>query len=239
LCYMCVQSPLPDLSGRDAMDAGAGPSTTERAYAHMHDRGRPLFPTETEYGAALFSDHPALGLIPVAGVREVSRLVRNQSVEYTSLMQAATAETILAAARVLCDPQQRIEATLGCIAPDARRLLHVLGIPVAYAPHAPILGPNLGGGAQGEQLLWTADAHLEGRFWPFVVASADLRVEQQYLHQLDAALGRDSAETAIADLNNVRRGRPRIPSRYVTDPGLSYPVFWTADPFYSGQVRNG
>lgn len=244
LCYLCIQSTLPPLVESEEpggqLNAGEHSYTrTGQLYPLLRDYDRLRFPTETEYGTSLFGNHPALGLIPVSGVRELSRLVHNQAVEDSDLMSVATAETILAATRVLCDPLRHIEAILGCSAPAARRLLYVLGIPLAFAPSAPILGPNLGGGALGEELLWSADAHVEGRFWPYVLATADLRQEQAYFDQLDDVLGQSTAERALAELKRVRRGRPRVPSRYAMAPNPTYPYRWVTDPFYRTERGEG
>lgn len=222
LCYLCIQSPM-------TLTPELGPAP-EPYTAIMREYDRPLFPVETEYGLDLYGTHPGMRWLPIANVRELSRLVRNQELPYSPAVEVAPAETILASAQALTDHCHRIEAIVGCIAPEARRLLNNLGVPMAYAPEAPILADNLSGRLPDGRLLWTANAHASGRFWPYALATVDLAQEAAHFAELESILAQPDAADVISMLRRWRgRGLTRRP-RYVVDSDDGSTV-WASNPF--------
>ncbi|HEU5441992.1 MAG TPA: ThiF family adenylyltransferase [Ktedonobacterales bacterium] len=222
LCYLCMQSPMtltPDL----------GPAP-EPYTALMGDLERPLFPVETEYGLDLYGQHPGIRWLPIASVRELSRLVRNQELAYSPAVEAAPAETILASMGALTDHSHMIEAIVGCIAPEARRLLYNLHVPMAYAPQAPILADNLSGRLPDGRLLWTGHSHASGRFWPYALATVDLAQEAVQFAELDSILAQPNTADVITKLRQWRGRGPARRPRYVVDSDDGSTV-WISNPF--------
>jgi molybdopterin/thiamine biosynthesis adenylyltransferase len=221
LCYMCAQSPLPI-------------AEEHIPYPLLKDARRPVFPTESEYGLGLYGAHPAIQWLPMATTREISRLVRNLEISRGPTTEAASAEAVLAMEREICRSGSGIELTIGCMAPEARRLLYGLGVPIAYAPRARITGDNQGGGAPNGPLLWTASSHAPGRFWPYALATADLRLDAQYYSELDLALAQSDGDAALEALRRVRRSPHRLARYALPEDQVDSPaVLWTSDPFYS------
>jgi len=219
LCYVCFQSPLP------ITDRGA-PARAPR----MGDTNRPTFPCESEYGLGIYGSHPEIARVPVSGVRELTRLVRNQAIR-TPMDPWVVLEAIVGIARIICDPDHAPEAIIGCAGLEVRRLLYGLGLPVAYAPHAAIIGDNRGGGAPGGELLWSEQSHVAGRFWPLAIAASDIRALTSYFDALDAALALSAEQIGEA----LRAARPHgllRPPAYAADVAQAGGVFWTGDPFY-------
>lgn len=225
LCYMCMQSALDDLSSDQWY---SNPHTT--AALLMSDSNRVLFPCESEYGRDIYRKHPAIGRIPVTRVRELTRLVRNQALK-TPLDGLCVVEAILAMIDVLCNPIHQVEAIVGCNGPEVRRLLHGLHIPVAYAPHAQIIGENRNGGRPGEELLWSQQSHIPGRFTPMAISIADLRDAMLYFRELDQSLGAPLPLVArlVAAKRRAYRGQ-MAPSRFaLSGEALEAGLLWTAD----------
>lgn len=228
LAYLCIQSALPlsDISHTSGLrNSNPSPRICEQA--------RPLFPVETEYGD-IYNLHPGLRVMPVSGVRELSRLVRNQdpALRRDPIVQLALAEVLLAGATTLYNRSWRIEAVVGCAAPDARRVLYAMGMPIAYAPAAPVIGDNLGGGAPEipNDLLWAQAANVPGRFWPYAIATADLRLDHDYFDALDRVLDASDKVTALRAVARNRLGAPRRRARYVASEGQAGGLFWTDRP---------
>ncbi len=219
LCYMCMQSPLVREEDVDVLDASL----------RLRDAPRPIFPCESEYGVAIYGQHPQLGPIQIDDVRELTRLVRNQAIR-TPVDVFSVVEAVLAVARAMCAPHHHIEAIVGCASAEVRRALFRLGIPMIYAPEAPILGDNLGAELEGE-LLWTQQSHVPGRFWPFALASADVALDVTYFDRLDSALALPvpSIPTALAELQPT--GVLRAP-RLLVEPAQAGGVLWTDNPMY-------
>lgn len=228
LAYLCIQSALPLIDTSHASGI-KNPNPSPR----LCEQERPLFPVETEYGG-IYNLHPGLRVMPVSGVRELSRLVRNQdpALRRDPIVQLALAEVLLAGARTLYHRAWRIEAVVGCIAPDARRVLYAMGMPIAYAPGAPVIGENLGGGAPElpNELLWAQAAHVPGRFWPCAIASADLRLDHDYFDSLDQVLESGDKITALRAVARNRLGAPRRRARYIASEEQAGGLFWTDRP---------
>lgn len=243
LAYLCVQSALPDPY---YAALGASVSTSPRipprhdVSARLWQQDRPLFPVETEYGA-IYSMHPGMGALPMHAVRELSRMLRNQdhTLRRDPLAGLAIAETLLAGIRAVSDRTLGIEAIVGCANPQNRRSLAALGIPVAYAPDAPVVGDNLGGASAAHDLLWTPAAHDVGLFWPCAIASVDLRLDRAYYDDLDMVLAAPlDAMEVLRQFMRRRMGAPRRQARYVVENTSSGSLDWTDAPFYSTENRS-
>ncbi len=223
LCYMCVQSALSDRNRRHTANGPEGQSRF-----HFRDQDRPRFPCETEYGLDVYGKHDILGTLPVVRVREICRFVRNQSVQ-TPVDSFAAIEVVLAVTRVICDPRHEITAIVGCASPEVRRLLYRLGMPLAYAPHAHIIGDNMGGSTEDDTLLWTTLSHVPGRFWPIALAAADLVKMGEYLDKLDHALAQPGAQIgqALSALSYEGLGTP---PQYIVPVEDAGGILWTANP---------
>jgi molybdopterin/thiamine biosynthesis adenylyltransferase len=225
LCYLCMQSTLPE----DVAPGQNGKSASDSPL--ISSPQRPLFPCETEYGSAIYARHPAIGPLPVTRVREVARLVRNQTM--TSPWDGvAVHEAILAIFRVLCDPVRDLAAAIGANGPEVRRLLKRLHVPVAYASNAAIVGDNLNGGKSGETLLWSEQSHAEGRFRPMAISITDLLDAKPFFDELERALSAPATEIqpSLAALSRVSNDGA-LTSRFATasaDPSEGG-VVWTAD----------
>jgi hypothetical protein len=223
LCYMCVQSAL-----RNRKEPNSANGHDDQRHVHFRDQDRPRFPCETEYGLDVFGKHDSLGTVPVVRAREICRFVRNQSVQ-TPVDAYAAIEVVLAVTRVICDPRHEITAIVGCASPEVRRLLYRLGMPMAYAPHARIIGDNLGGSAEDDTLLWTTVSHEPGRFWPLALASSDLMRMSEYLDKLDYALAQPAAQVGQA-LSVLTCEGPYTPPHYIVPAEHAGGMLWTANP---------
>lgn len=219
--YMCLQMASSALSDHAADVVGAHT---------LGESARPLFPVETEFGE-LLAHHPGLRTLPIASVREITRLVRNQRPDLRARLRevadVAVAETIMAATRYVIAPANLVEAIVGCIAPEARQALVNFRIPVAYAPDAPITGENLGGGAPDGPMIWTDEAREAGRFWPFAISTLDVRRQREYFAGLSAALDGPTIAEARSAVNRLRTRAPLRPPRFA------------ASFFYKGYRESG
>lgn len=227
LCYLSMQSPLPALRKHGREPRNRDRRTTPR----LGDTSRLLFPCETEYGIDIFGTHPLLRRLPLTRVRELTRLVRAQDA-HTRRTSLAVIEAVVAMVNVLLSPREKIAAILGCSVTEARRLLYGLGMPMAYAPLAPILGDNEGGALPGQGLLWSGTSHIPGRFWPFALLTSDLAEARDHITALSAALDLNEGE-AMREVGRIRRRGLRNASRLTVSPELSGNTLWTADPFFA------
>jgi hypothetical protein len=229
LCYLCFQSALED-SGPNRRRYTEGDQRRRRypVYPRIGDAERPIFPSESEYGRDVFGAHPGLKLLPVAGVRELMRLVRNQAIR-THTDGLAVVEAIVASSRIVRDRGNRIEATVGCAGPEARRLFYGLAIPMVYAPTARIVGENITGSVGDDTLLWTPSSAEPGRFWPFALSTADVIRDSAYYDMLDTALSLPYNE-ALRCLKHLRRRGPIRPPRLLVADHESGGTIWTVDP---------
>jgi hypothetical protein len=234
LGYMCMEtatlrSSLPTPDRRPRLASG-GHDNPPRAAAHAFSASpRPLFATEFElFGPGVFAALPYLRETPVARVREISRMLRNQVV-VSPLSVAATVEIVHAMYRLAVDPTLAIRATLGCLGREGRTLLAQLGVPVLYAPDAPVLSQQVARArATRGNSYWSDSANAQGQFWPFVVASEDLRRNARHFTQLDDLLTLPIADLRRALVNVRRAGRMIEPESLLPSPGSSA-IRWTAD----------
>jgi hypothetical protein len=182
---------------------------------------RPLFPCEYEsFGRQVFTSLPGLRRTPIGRIAELSLVLRNQAVP-SALATTAVAEVVLATTRI--QTSFSLDALVGCMNARARRFLACLGLPVLYAPLAPVVHDRL-------QCTWAATANAPGNYWPFVVATADLVRGQGHLHQLEQVLASRVPELR-AGLAALRRRSGIAATALAPDPHAS-PTLWTADHTY-------
>jgi hypothetical protein len=187
-----------------------GASSSYRVHPWMVDAHRLYFPVEIDYGHELYSTHPGLALLPVASVREMTRLVRNQAIRGPAAT-VATTEVVVATAKMLRDHLYRVEAIIGCASPDVRRLLNRLNIPMAYAPLAvDHLGQHP---ASLDATVWSPEAGRPGKFWPIALSSRDVSADGDYFDTLDRALEADPGQILEACQQALVQSR-RLAPRY-------------------------
>lgn len=230
LCYLCFQSALEEGGSNGRRYEHSQRHGPRSIYPRIGDSDRPIFPSESEYGSDVFGTHPGLRLLPVAGVRELMRLVRNQAIR-THTDGLAVVEAIVASSRIVRDRGNRIEATVGCAGPEARRLFHGLAIPMVYAPNARIVGENITGSVGGNTLLWTPSSVEPGRFWPFALSTADVIRDGAYYDTLDTALSMPYDE-ALRCLKHLRRRGPIRTPRLLVAAHAAGGTVWTVDPIH-------
>lgn len=185
LAYFCMQHAIPASARLEegAQRGGSAPATT-RAFS-LGDAERPRFPTEIHsFGPEVFTSLPGLRREPIAHVRELARLVRNQALP-SPLAVVAAVEAILLMAQLVMRPELAIRFSLGCMDRAARRITSLLGMPAAYAPEAtPLLQlpdhPYLS--------CWADHALAPGEFWPFLIATEDAIAHRAQFERIDAAL---------------------------------------------------
>jgi hypothetical protein len=203
LCYVSFEVahlPAPNLQAPNSYPV----------HPWMVDMHRLYFPVEIDYGHELYATHPGLALVPVANVREMTRLVRNQAIPGPAAT-VATTEVIVATAMMLRDHRYRVEAIIGCASPDVRHLLHRLNIPIAYAPLAvDRLGQHP---AALDATIWSPDAARPGKFWPIALSSRDVSADGCYFDALDTALEADLGHILEACQQALVQSR-RVPPRY-------------------------
>jgi hypothetical protein len=236
LAYMCMETARPRTSV--AMPAWwSARATAQEAHHGETDRPgytfgvmpRPLFATEFElFGPGIFGSLPYLRGMDVSEARELSRMLRNQ-VLASPLSIAATVEIILVMFSLATNPALGLRATVGCLGREGRALLAQLGVPVLYAPDAQVLPQQVvQARATRGSSCWSDGANAQGQFWPFVVASADLRRNAAHFAQLDEMLALRIGDVRRGLVTVRRAGRMIAPETLF--PGLaSSPVRWTAD----------
>jgi hypothetical protein len=191
---------------------------------------RPLFATEFElFGPKLFGSLPYLRDMAVTRVRELSRMLRNQVV-VSPLSVAATIEIVHAMSRLVTDPTLAIQATLGCLGREGRGLMAQLGVPLLFAPSAPVLPHQvaLARATRGGS-YWSDSANAQGQFWPFVIASEDVRRNSQHFARLDELLNLSIGELRRALVHFRREKRMIEPETLLSGLGDAA-IRWTADP---------
>src|SRR5260370_18203468 len=201
LAYFCMQTATAP--------AGAAPQRSLLrtlfgigAPKYLLSPGRPTFPSERElFGLSVFSSLPALRHIPVTRMRELTRLLRNQTVR-PPLGVIAVVEAIYAMTQVLLHSKPHIAVALGCGGRESRQILANLKMPILYAPEAPVIVRQ----TTPKDAYWISPTNADGIFWPFVVATADLRVQHGYLKRLNAALARPARRIRQA-LGQLRQER--------------------------------
>lgn len=232
-CYMCLQTPIL----HNSPTQGAPGALPVSLYRPMWDVERPQFPTEIEFGTKLYGQHQGIRSLPAASLREISTLIRNITLARSVATDIALVETILLSAEYVMDVRSQVEAVIGCIAPDARRVLYNLGIPMTYAPDvraqalpyaSPFTDPATGRLVAGAR-IWAQHAYEEGLFWPFALATADIRLDTQYFIELERVLAQAEPDDIWAGLRQLRHNRPLRVSRYLIASQHAGDTYWTKE----------
>jgi hypothetical protein len=228
LSYFCME-PAASAAGQ-RVDRGSGSSASrastvrggqERAWT-MADRARPLFPTERDlFGTGVFATLERFANAPIAHVRELNYLMRNQAMSATSRVGTlAVVEVIVAIAQLLyCEtnPKRKI-AMVGHMDMEARRITYEIDVPVLYAPHMPVV-------SGGPDALWSRDIDLPGRFWPFVISIDDVFLYRDYFDWLDRLLDGPLSQvirTLVARRREPRQHLPVAFAQQVEPPGAPH-----------------
>lgn len=218
LAYCCLET-----ASRRVADAAAGDAASARAMS-LGDRGRPLFPSEVELvGAELFASMPVLRALPLARVREVACLLHNRAVQ-SPLATAAVVEAINLIAHLGLRRASDYDVVLGDINAEGRGMLDYCGLPVLYAPLAPVAPIS-------RDFYWAETVNTPGVFWPFVIAMSDGYPYPAHFRGLDEMLTLPERELRRAMIQWRRRGARLAPERLSAGLETS-PVFWTPDPYY-------
>jgi hypothetical protein len=210
LSYFCIEPAASTAgksivggSGSNGSGAGMGRGGQERAWT-MADSARPLFPTERDlFGVGVFATLGRFANAPIAHVRELNYLMRNQTVSAASRVGTlAVVEVIIAIAQLLyCEPNpEHTIALVGHMDMEARRITYELDVPVLYAPYMPVV-------SGGPDTLWSQDIDLPGRFWPFVISIDDVFLYRDYFDWLDRLL--DGPLSQVIRTLVARRREPR------------------------------
>jgi hypothetical protein len=232
LAYFCMQTATPEAG------AAQKPSLLRKLFGigeprYLLSPGRPTFPSERElFGTAVFSSLPALRRIPVLQMRELTRLLRNQTVQSPQGV-IAVVETIYAMSQLLINPKLHISVALGCMGRESRQILSNLKMPMLYAPTVPVIVPQ----TTPEDAYWINPSNADGIFWPFVVSTADLRSQRGYLKRLNTVLAQPASKIrrALVHLRNERF--TYAPRSLIQGMGTAY-ALWTADPFYGQDIAH-
>lgn len=224
LSYVCMQSPV---GWKETLDA-EGAETAHKCL--MGDPDRLEFPCEAHEARHIYSQHPGITMLPVEGVREFIRLVRNQAIRVPADL-FAVAEVMAAVAKVIMDPVHRIEALIGCGSPAVRKMLYSFGIPVAYAPKPLMTTENPNTQVAGDA-LFTSESLQPGRFWPLILATSDVQLDAEFYLEADRILALPLDELA-QELDSLRGVELRRQPRHALDARELGSVLWTGDPFYT------
>ncbi len=156
-------------------------SRPQSSALRLQDKERPLFPAEYEsFGPDVFSSLPKLAAIPLQEIRELHCLLGNQTAP-SAATAVAVVEAVYTIYRLLVAPSLHLKALIGCIDFEARQVLRELGMPILYAPFAPILHNHL-------PFYWERSMNDEGKFLPFVVSSDDLHTHPEHFQALNDLL---------------------------------------------------
>lgn len=225
LAYFCMQPAAVMSAAHALVNSQAGDGWLPDLHATtMSDRSRPRFPTEIHsFSPDVFSTLPALAHTPVARVRELTRLLRNQAV-YSRLGALAVVEAVSAMIQLVLDPEHEIEAMLGCVDLEARRVTRHLGIPILYAP----LAPTLPLPEDEHEFYWAWRANEQGQFWPFVIATEDLRPTSAQFAHLDALLDGQPREI-WRGLLTLRQAFSAARPHWLARDVETAPFYWTDD----------
>jgi hypothetical protein len=226
LAYFCMQpaAHIHPASGRLLRALPEFPSTPHTGTT-LRDPGRPLYGVEVEsFGPDVFPSLPALASLPMRTILELSCLIRNQSIS-SPLTTIATLEAVYTVTHIAMQPDSEIQAALGCLDIEARRVMMVMGIPFLYAPLAPVILEQF-------DYYWSRSVNTPGRFWPSVVATEDLLAHAEHFTVLDQALSgspRDLRRTLVRLHHNPPQFAPHafVPSADETE------IYWTDDPYYA------
>ena len=230
LAYFCMQ-PAVDINLDEALASSGSAGTADGPAAASHparigDRRRPLFPTEYElFGPNLLSSLPTLRELPVAEVRELSCMLCNQALR-SPLTLAAIVEAFQTMARVVMDAANGIHALISNVDLEGRRIVARLGLPVLYAPFAPVPVAF-----ERRDDYWSSAVNAQGTFWPEVSAVADLYRHAAQFQRKDEVLELPEPAVRRALVELLKHPVVTAPSAFVPDPGAT-PLLWTDDPFY-------
>ncbi len=198
----------------------------------LADQERAVFPAETElFGRGVFESLPAIQAIPVERMREIAHLMRNQAIK-TPLTGIAVFEICYALTEVLTNPRLGIDVTLGSSGPEARNLMELVNIPMLYAPWAQVVVSE----AAPEDDFWIPPTNAEGYFWPFVMATADLRAIAPFRLQLNGALASPAETTRGAIIEVAKLARIATMSQPMFLQEAQIPPRWYASPPYGPPV---
>ncbi len=167
LAYFVMQEAI--LPNTFVQDAGhPHHSQTGPGERYLTDMNRPIFVAEEGLFGFVFNSLPALCQIPLRNIAELTCLLRNRA--FTSpLSVIAVIEAIYT--MTLLSMRSELQAILGSIDAEARRVTATLGMPVLYAPDAPVITAFP---TDQENFYWAEQEYEPGRFWPFVISVADL-----------------------------------------------------------------
>ncbi len=198
----------------------------------LADQERAVFPAETElFGRGVFESLPAIQTIPVERMREIAHLMRNQAIK-TPLTGIAVFEICYALTEVLTNPRLGIDVTLGSSGPEARNLMELVNIPMLYAPWAQVVVSE----AAPEDDFWIPPTNAEGYFWPFVMATADLRAIAPFRLQLNGALASPAETTRSAIIEVAKLARNANLSQPMFLHEAQIPPRWYASPPYGPPI---
>ena len=224
LAYFCLQSapPLPDHDSLSDSLNGSLPGGIPR----IGDRNRPLFPTEYDQsGPEMLASLPELAALPINRVFELTSLLSNRVVA-APFSFAALIDGFFMMSCLARDTQMGIDAIIGHVDGGARRVVWRLGVPVLYAPLAPPIHSP-------QDVLWAKYVLEHGRFWPFVIATDDLRRHASWFARLDATLDTDKSHLKRALVDLLGHPEPTRPLAFASSVNnLASPYFWTDDPLF-------
>lgn len=191
---------------------------------------RPLFPAEYEsFGPEVFASLPALRTMSITKARELTCMLRNQAIT-SPLSTMALVEAVYTTCQILMLPELEIQVALGCGDYEMRRMLAGLGMPILYAPLAEVT-------RNGLTYYWANGMNDQGKFWPFVVATQDLRAQDALFADLNSALSLPPHAVRRALVLFRRRGGRALPWTVMPEPEASA-VLWSADPFFGMDTRS-
>jgi hypothetical protein len=236
LAYFCLQ-PVP--AGEEGGRFGRWRRPPDPREPRMADGARPLFPSEREQcGPEVFASLPGLAALPIARVYELVCVLSNRvapsPLTFAALCEAFytvswLCEAFYTVSSLVRGREIGMDALIGVVDLEARRVVARLGVPVLYAPLArPTPVEHVA--------IWSRDALEPGRFWPFVIATADLHRHAAWFARLDEALDADAAHLRRALVDLLKHPSPTRPRAFVSGasgPGRGY--FWTDDPLFAGE----
>lgn len=198
----------------------------------LADQDRAVFPSETElFGRGVFESLPAIQQTPIERIREIGHLMRNQAIN-SPLTGISVFEIVYGLTEVLTNPKLGIDITLGSSGPEARNLMELANIPILYAPWAQVVVAE----PAPEDDFWIPPTNAEGYFWPYVIATADLRMITPFRQQLDHALASpaQSTRSAVIKVAGAAKKAGLSQSLFVLEAEI--PQRWFAGPPYGPPI---
>jgi hypothetical protein len=227
LAYLSLETTVRRRALRGRLRSAHAARRAHRGW-FLHEPGRPHFPCEIElFGPRVFPSVPALQSTPLSHMREMTRMLRNY-VTRSPLGVAASIQTMLTSAHLLLRRDLSIDVALGCVDKEGRWLAAQMGMPIIFAPAAPVVvTPS----DDPRTAYWSMQANSQGQFWPFVISVQDLRRRRAHLHTIDRALSLPASEMRHA-LVELRRAAHTLSLPGIMPAPNSSPVLWTADAGY-------